>query len=327
MGMWGDAFGIVGDAVGNVGGWIADPLDLLGHRKGEQAAGKQLAAQKEALEQQQQAIAESRARIGGFADQARSDLMQGQQNAVRGSGQFYGDAQGLSGDALANLQGDRAQAAGTAIGAYDVVGQQPNRLGAMLDAGIYGNFEQDPGYQFRREQGEQAINRSAAARGGRLGGAALKELARYNSGLASQEFANYAARQQAAAGLAGRADQQGLAALMNQAGREDMAQLAAQRNQMGLLGMETDIYGQQADRAMTRGQDLADLYTGTAANLGNLAGIGIGAETALTTGGNEALRHYAQFPGMVEQGTANARMQTAGAIGQIVGSRLGRSAK
>jgi hypothetical protein len=46
----------------------------------------------------------------------------------------------------------------------------------------------DPGYAFRLEQGNQALARSAAARGGSLGGGALKAAVRYNSGMASQEY-------------------------------------------------------------------------------------------------------------------------------------------
>lgn len=56
-------------------------------------------------------------------------------------------------------------------------------------------FEQDPGYQFRLEQGEQGINRAAAARGGQYSGATLKALSRFNSNLASQEYGNYDTRQ------------------------------------------------------------------------------------------------------------------------------------
>lgn len=48
----------------------------------------------------------------------------------------------------------------------------------------------DPGYQFRQQQGQQAIERSAAARGGLLSGAAAKALTRYSQGVASEEFNN-----------------------------------------------------------------------------------------------------------------------------------------
>lgn len=53
------------------------------------------------------------------------------------------------------------------------------------------SFFQSPGYQFRRDEGTRGIERTAAARGGAFSGNALKALAEFNSGLASQEFGNY----------------------------------------------------------------------------------------------------------------------------------------
>lgn len=52
------------------------------------------------------------------------------------------------------------------------------------------DFQADPGYAFRQQQGEQAINRASAARGGFFSGRVGKELADFNSGLASQEYGN-----------------------------------------------------------------------------------------------------------------------------------------
>lgn len=52
------------------------------------------------------------------------------------------------------------------------------------------DFQADPGYQFRQEQGQQAIERSAAARGGLLSGAAAKALTTYSQGVASDEYNN-----------------------------------------------------------------------------------------------------------------------------------------
>lgn len=48
----------------------------------------------------------------------------------------------------------------------------------------------DPGYKFRLDQGTTGINRAAAASGAAYSGATLKALARFNSGLASDEFSN-----------------------------------------------------------------------------------------------------------------------------------------
>lgn len=52
------------------------------------------------------------------------------------------------------------------------------------------DFQADPGYAFRMQQGQQALERSAAARGGALGGATLKALARYGQDVGSQEYTN-----------------------------------------------------------------------------------------------------------------------------------------
>lgn len=50
------------------------------------------------------------------------------------------------------------------------------------------DFQADPGYAFRREQGQLAVDQGAAARGGVLSGAALKAEQRFGQGLAAQEY-------------------------------------------------------------------------------------------------------------------------------------------
>lgn len=52
------------------------------------------------------------------------------------------------------------------------------------------DFNADPGYAFRKQQGMDGIQSSAAATGGLLSGATLKALNGYNSDLASQEYQN-----------------------------------------------------------------------------------------------------------------------------------------
>jgi hypothetical protein len=52
------------------------------------------------------------------------------------------------------------------------------------------DFEQDPGYAFRMEEGLKALDRTAASRGGMLSGAALRGATRYGQGLASEEYQN-----------------------------------------------------------------------------------------------------------------------------------------
>jgi hypothetical protein len=60
--------------------------------------------------------------------------------------------------------------------------------GSLMKDFSMADFQADPGYQFRQDQGQQALERSAAARGGLMSGAALKDTARFSQGLASQEY-------------------------------------------------------------------------------------------------------------------------------------------
>lgn len=49
-------------------------------------------------------------------------------------------------------------------------------------------LDNDPGYQFAKEQGQNAVNQSNAGRGRLLSGAAVKDLAGYTTGLADQYY-------------------------------------------------------------------------------------------------------------------------------------------
>lgn len=56
-------------------------------------------------------------------------------------------------------------------------------------------LQNDPGYQFRLQQGQQAVDRSLAARGLGQSGAALKAAQEYGQGLAAQEYQDFFNRQ------------------------------------------------------------------------------------------------------------------------------------
>ena len=51
-------------------------------------------------------------------------------------------------------------------------------------------FKADPGYAFRLSEGQKALDRSAAARGGLISGGALKAATRYGQDMGSQEYQN-----------------------------------------------------------------------------------------------------------------------------------------
>jgi hypothetical protein len=52
------------------------------------------------------------------------------------------------------------------------------------------NLGQDPGYAFRLSEGQKALDRSAAARGGLISGGAMKAAQRFGQDLGSQEYQN-----------------------------------------------------------------------------------------------------------------------------------------
>ena len=53
-----------------------------------------------------------------------------------------------------------------------------------------GDYQADPGYAFRLSEGQKALDRQAAARGGLISGGALKAAQRYGQEMGSQEFTN-----------------------------------------------------------------------------------------------------------------------------------------
>lgn len=68
------------------------------------------------------------------------------------------------------------------LGTLTADGGDLNRKFTMSD------FLQDPSYNFRMSEGQKALERSAAARGGVLGGGTLKALAKYGQDYASTEY-------------------------------------------------------------------------------------------------------------------------------------------
>lgn len=121
------------------------------------------------------------------AGNAASGINQATQQGVAGSQQAVGSAN----DLLSQLYG---QSSGYTDPYRQAGAGAVNSLAGLL--GPNGEFmqqfkfdpNQDPGYQFRLEQGQKALERSAAARGGLQGGGTLKALERYAQGVASDEY-------------------------------------------------------------------------------------------------------------------------------------------
>lgn len=68
----------------------------------------------------------------------------------------------------------------------------PGEAGYGKYAGDFGEqaFQADPGYAFRLAEGNKALDRSAAARGGLLSGGAMRAAQEYGQKMGSQEYMN-----------------------------------------------------------------------------------------------------------------------------------------
>jgi hypothetical protein len=79
--------------------------------------------------------------------------------------------------------------------------QQAAGAGQQQPGNALAAFQADPGYQFRLGEGNKAIERAAASRGGMYSGATLKALQRFGQDHASNEFGNVFARNATVAGF------------------------------------------------------------------------------------------------------------------------------
>jgi len=289
-----------------------DPLDLTG-TKARGAAEKQERAQEVNLGQQQGIYKGNQTAITAGTDQATGAITGYGQQAGDALSSAYGQQQGLYGQAGGALQQGLQGAQSQLASGY---GQARSDLGGVDTSTALGaNFEQDPGYQFRLQQGQQALDRSQAAAGGRYSGAALKAGMNYNQGMASQEFGNAAARD---AQLRGMQMQQG----------QGMSNLAMGygQNQADLSSQQgsnmANLYGQQAGAAQQYGQNKANLYGDMGSQLSGAYQnqIGYGLQNAGQL--SQAYNNYAQVPGMSDQAGNNAQKQGAGTVLQGAGTIL-----
>lgn len=116
-------------------------------------------------------------------------------------GAWFGDTflgEGSTRDAVASQERGAERAADVTKEMFDTQREdfapwREKGLGALeeIDANQFmNNWQQDPGYKFRMDEGLKAVNRGASSRGASQGGAAMKALSRYGQGLASQEYQN-----------------------------------------------------------------------------------------------------------------------------------------
>ncbi len=144
------------------------------------------------------------ASIGGGLLSAGGAGGAGAASAAAG-GQALANAQDAANRDVARLSPWQASGAAAAqqvnallgLGSLGPIGDKYNTYGTtpgnwqqdQKDA--FAKFQTDPGYEFRQQQGINALSRSAAARGSTLSGAQAKGLNDYGQGMASAEYGNY----------------------------------------------------------------------------------------------------------------------------------------
>jgi hypothetical protein len=160
-----------------------------------------------------------------------------------------------------------------------------NALPELVQASKYtnfgmGQFQADPGYGFRLKEGQKALERSAAARGGLISGGALKAAQQYGQEMGSQEYTNAFNRYQAER----QARLNPLQSLTGMSQTTANTLGAAGQNMAGNVGAAYMNQGANAGNALLAGAqartssygDIAKLYGQTNPNFGNLFGGGGG---------------------------------------------------
>jgi len=177
------AIGAVG-AIG--GGLIASGGAKSAARTQEQASRDAQAAQERMF--QKQIELQEPFRQGGMTAQNRLLTLLGLnpnagQPAVSGGGaRQYQTPYGMI-----NIPAMAGGVGGAPAGGLTVNPDDPDFGRYARDFGMQ-DFQQDPGYEFRLTEGQKAIERSAAARGGLQSGSALKAAARFGQDMGSQEY-------------------------------------------------------------------------------------------------------------------------------------------
>lgn len=103
------------------------------------------------------------------------------------------DTQAAAADRAGDLQYKQFQESAALQEPWRKAGEQAlNKLIPLTDYQpfSYDEFTKDPGYAFRLSEGQKALDRQAAARGGLISGSALKATARYGQEMGSQEYTN-----------------------------------------------------------------------------------------------------------------------------------------
>lgn len=156
-------------------------------------------------------------------------------------------------------------------------------------------FGDDPGYKFRLEEGQKALDRSAAAKGMLLSGAQIQATNDYNQGMASQEYGNWWNRYTSAT------------AANNATKQQDYSN-------------KNTAFGQDWTK-FTYGREKADAYVNNYLNmLSGMSGQGANSTTALAGTNSGLVNSGANYLASAGQYAGNAQMAGANALASGIGN-------
>jgi len=147
----------------------------------------------------------------------------------------------------------------------DIGEQALNQMWAGVQSGEFevGDIDvtKDPGYQFRMDQGVEALDKSAAARGRLLSGAQQKGVTDYAQNVASQEYANAYARE-----ANEKARKYNMLSGLSSGGQASAAGQAQATSQLGqqTSNILSNLGQSQAQSQYAQGQARAGAYQGMA---------------------------------------------------------------
>lgn len=347
---------------------------IIGSTAGTQSAQNFQAQGQNAINAQNAYLGQAVGYAGQGINNTQSQLgtSQGYTGQAAGALQnMYGNAQGLGQTAVQNQSNLLGQSLG--IGNQSIQNQS-NLLGQAqsgLQPGVseastagsalnsifanptgtpnYSAFNNNPGYQFATQQGQNALNRQAAASGNLYSTSTMANLSQYNTGMASQNYNNYVGQLMSMAGLGnsaaatsgqlgvqtganqGQTYGQGMTNVQNTGAQQAGTYQAAMANALGTgqgqaaaynqgsinpltaSGQQNQAYLQQGNNAITTGQSVGDIYQ----NIGQMNAQGTAQNLGSLTSPTGLLST------LLGSGSGTS---SGGLLGQLLGSGTGSNA-
>lgn len=248
--------GLGGGLGGLLGGLSAQDLLIGGGSLASSIYGANVA--EKAAKSQREAIDNAIASLREGQATARGDIATGAQEAA-----------GFLGQQPAEIQAAQQAAAGYLDPFYQAGTAGLGQLQQLaMGQGVPEFLATNPAYQFRQQEAQKALERSAAARGGLLSGQFAKALQERSQGLASEEFGNAFNRLSGVVGMGQNAGQQ-LSSLRERTGERMLTNIGAQAGLRQQAGTQRAAIGQQfagslADLMRSRGDAVATGQIGQA---------------------------------------------------------------